>query len=434
MLKFRFLVLSALVMVAFGLIIAPNTPSSYAQSDALTYTIVDTGQSFCYAVDGSAIPCPTADAATFGQDGNYQGLQAAYLDNNDGTVTDLNTGLMWTQDYSNNVTWDEAQRLAEALSIGGYDDWRVPTIKELYSLMDFSGASPGNANDFYVPYLDTDVFNFDFGDTSNGERIIDAQYWSSTVYTSTTMNGDATAFGVNFADGRIKGYSTSTPRNGQGSAHDVRFVRGNTAYGINDFMAEGEIIIDKATGLQWMRYDAAYYTEDGLMPWADALQYCENSTIGGFDDWRLPDAKALQSIVDYSRSPDATNSAAIDPLFTVTSITNEAGAVDYPFFWTSTSHLDGPRPGDRAVYISFGRALGNMEVNGASGWMDVHGAGAQRSDPKSGDPANFADGSGPQGDAIRIENAVRCVRGGTVTVQSGGAIDTRWENMPRDAQ
>ena len=43
-------------------------------------------------------------------------------------------------------------------------------------------------------------------------------------------------------------------------------------------------------------------------------------------------------------------------------------------------------------------------------WMDVHGAGAQRSDPKSGDPADWPTGHGPQGDAIRIYNYVQLVR------------------------
>lgn len=44
------------------------------------------------------------------------------------------------------------------------------------------------------------------------------------------------------------------------------------------------------------------------------------------------------------------------------------------------------------------------------GWIDVHGAGAQRSDAKTGNPANFPTGFGPQGDAIRIYNYVRLVR------------------------
>jgi hypothetical protein len=43
-------------------------------------------------------------------------------------------------------------------------------------------------------------------------------------------------------------------------------------------------------------------------------------------------------------------------------------------------------------------------------WIDVHGAGAQRSDPKLGHPDDWPFGHGPQGDAIRIYNYVRLVR------------------------
>jgi hypothetical protein len=43
-------------------------------------------------------------------------------------------------------------------------------------------------------------------------------------------------------------------------------------------------------------------------------------------------------------------------------------------------------------------------------FVDVHGAGAQRSDPKTGDPAQFPHGRGPQGDVIRIYNYIRLVR------------------------
>lgn len=63
-------------------------------------------------------------------------------------------------------------------------------------------------------------------------------------------------------------------------------------------------------------------------------------------------------------------------------------------------------PGTYAVYIAFGRAMGYMNNT----WVDVHGAGAQRSDPKAGDPADYPTGHGPQGDAIRIYNYVRLVR------------------------
>jgi streptogramin lyase len=45
-----------------------------------------------------------------------------------------------------------------------------------------------------------------------------------------------------------------------------------------------------------------------------------------------------------------------------------------------------------------------------NGWIDVHGAGAQRSDPKTGEAEDYPFGRGPQGDAIRIYNYVRLVR------------------------
>ena len=85
-----------------------------------------------------------------------------------------------------------------------------------------------------------------------------------------------------------------------------------------------------------------------------------------------------------------------------------------PFYWTSTTFSSQTTSdGKAAVYISFGRAMGYMSQFG--GWVDVHGAGAQRSDPKTGDPSQYPYGHGPQGDAIRIYNYVRLVRGGNVT-------------------
>ena len=49
-----------------------------------------------------------------------------------------------------------------------------------------------------------------------------------------------------------------------------------------------------------------------------------------------------------------------------------------------------------------------QQINGV--WQDVHGAGSQKSDVMVGNPANFPDGRGPQGDAVRIYNYVRLVR------------------------
>ncbi|NWF63703.1 MAG: DUF1566 domain-containing protein, partial [Chloroflexi bacterium] len=147
--------------------------------------------------------------------------------------------------------------------------------------------------------------------------------------------------------------------------------------------------------------------------------WCESLDYAGSSDWRLPNAKELHSIVDYTRSPDTTNSAAINPLFQTTYLENginNNGDANYPHYWSSTTHLDGIPAGARAVYFAFGEAQGLM--NGQM--MDVHGAGAQRSDQKSGDPASLPVGAGPQGDVQSIYNYARCVSSGSASASSGG--------------
>jgi hypothetical protein len=387
----------------------------------LSYVIVDTGQTSHYAVTGGAISTPSPGDALYGQDADHTGNTPAYQDNADGTVTDLNTDLMWQQspDMINKSTFDEAVANAASFDLASYDDWRLPSIKELYSLMDFSGST-GMTAASSVPYIDTNYFDFEYGDESV-ERFIDAQYCSSTEYVWTTMNGDHTVFGVNFADGRIKGYGTNAPHGEK--TFFVRYVRGNADYGVNDFSDQGDgTIVDHATGLMWEQDNNG----EGLN-WEEALAWVaqkNNENHLGYDDWRLPNAKELQSIVDYSRSPATTDSAAIDPLFNASAILDEGGEMNWPFYWTSTTHLDGPPEslGFRAVYLAFGEALGFMESPPDSGsfqLLDVHGAGAQRSDPKSGDPSEFPYGHGPQGDVIRIYNHVRCVRDADLSAIEG---------------
>jgi hypothetical protein len=378
-----------------------------------SYTIVDTGQTKTFNNSISINP-PSESSAFYGQDAQYTRYVPNYLDNDDGTITDLNTGLMWQKSTGDKMTWDEAKSGADSFNLAGYDDWRLPTIKELYSLILFSGLDPmveGSGSDDLIPFIDTDYFDFEYGDVY-GDRLIDSQYWSSTKYVSTTMNNNETAFGVNFADGRIKGYPTEPTGRGARQTEKTSFakyVRGNTEYGINDFMDNNDgTITDEATGLMWMKTDS-----QSPMNWEDALSYAESLDYAEYTDWRLPNAKELQSIVDYTRSPHTTSSAAIDPMFEVTTITDEGDNTNYPFYWTSTTHESMAKEGENAVYIAFGEALGFMEVPPDSAnynlW-DVHGAGAQRSDPKTGNPDDYPYGFGPQGDVIRIYNYVRCVR------------------------
>ncbi|MGR5140272.1 DUF1566 domain-containing protein [Photobacterium sp. DNB23_23_1] len=410
-------------MTAFSTVAATN------QSPQYSYSIVDTNQSVCTDAQNVLDECPTEKGKTgFGQDAQYQGSAPSYTRNNDGTVTDNHTGLIWAQTTDTNgdgkitaadkMTYDEAVAYASNLQLAGHSDWRVPTIKELYSLMMFDGEDPSGLNGAGTysirPFLDHEYFGFESGDLSAGERLIDSQYVSSTKYVSTTMNGDETVFGVNFIDGRIKGYGMKSPHGGEKTFY-VMVVRGNTDYGINDFSNNNNgTVTDNATGLTWQQADSG-----AGMDWPAALEYCENLELAGNSNWRLPNIKELQSIVDYTKSPGTTNSAAIDNVFEVTPIFNEGETLDYPSYWSSTTHQN-LKNGKNAAYMAFGRSLGNM--NGE--WVDVHGAGAQRSDPKVYEGIDYPQGHGPQGDAIRYSNNVRCVTdNATVFVAQPEAIE-----------
>jgi len=102
------------------------------------------------------------------------------IDNGNGTVTDEATGLMWQQEtiQNNMMSWRQALSYCERLNLGGHTDWRLPTIKELLSLVDYSR---------YNPAINTKYF-------------LDAKssfYWSSTT---AALNEDY-AWGVNFEYG-----------------------------------------------------------------------------------------------------------------------------------------------------------------------------------------------------------------------------------------
>lgn len=375
-----------------------DDPDTTTNTD-FTYTIVDTGVSKYYN-DNSEISTPTEGQAFYGQDAHFQNNPSSYTNNGDGTITDNVTGLIWEQSISDKISFDEAFAKAAKSFLGGFNDWRVPTIKELYSLIQFTGQLiQGTPIQLYI---DENYFDQPLGNTSLGEREIDAQTWSATEYVGHTMINDETIFGVNFIDGRIKGYPKDKPSSGVANTMYFRMVRGNTEYGKNNFVNnEDGTISDLATGLMWQQHDNI----SGIN-WEAALNYAVNLNTGGYGEWRLPDAKELQSIVDYSRSLQTTNSAAINSLFHCTTINDPEGNINYGYYWTSTTHLDGNDPESSAVYVCFGEGQGFM--NGSL--LDVHGAGAQRSDPKSGDAGDYPQYFGPQGDVRYVYNLVRCVR------------------------
>lgn len=99
------------------------------------------------------------------------------VNNGDGTVTDRSTGLMWQQAEGGFMTWEAALAYCENLDLAGHDDWRLPNLNELHSIVDYEE---------YDPAIDTTFFS---GTLLGG-------YWSSTTFTGDT--GDAWSVGFKY--------------------------------------------------------------------------------------------------------------------------------------------------------------------------------------------------------------------------------------------
>jgi hypothetical protein len=172
-----------------------------AQTGAATYVpapVPKTGQTDCYL---SAAPWGTCNCGNkdcpIGQDGDLeQGVvwpEPRFTDNDDGTVTDNLTGLIWLKNTNcfGASTWkwafnhaDTLNHLECGLTDGSNEgDWRLPNLRELFSLIDHSQDDPA---------LPSAYATFFTGVQSD-------HCWSST----TVANGTSWAWRVDLYDGRV---------------------------------------------------------------------------------------------------------------------------------------------------------------------------------------------------------------------------------------
>ena len=142
---------------------------------AVDCPIPDTGQTKCYD-DEQEITCPSPGDPFYGQDAQYPCNPQSYtkLDANSNDlpdnatewvmVRDNVTGLVWQKDTApGTYNWGEAISYCENLTLGGYSDWRLPTVIELSFIRNL-----GNFN----PSINTGYFS----------NTVSSYYWSSTTY------------------------------------------------------------------------------------------------------------------------------------------------------------------------------------------------------------------------------------------------------------
>lgn len=184
--------------LSLGIVLAATWASS-ATAVTPRGTFAATGQKLCYNVIGKQIAC-----AGTGQDGDVRaGGPLRYVDNGDGTVTDVNTKLQWEKlsddgsihDKDDVFTWVTAfsGKIAElnADNFAGHNDWRLPNARELASIANFQNFNPATS----------EAFN---KNCTPGATVLDgsctattgdlARYWSSTTCVSRTKFAWVTGF------------------------------------------------------------------------------------------------------------------------------------------------------------------------------------------------------------------------------------------------
>ncbi len=387
------ILLAVITLLTTGCITGKSTEAGNLETE-IKFVVTDAMQSQFYDADGNTIDEPEPGDPYYGQDAQHKGIMPSYSDNGDGTVTDENTGLMWQQTPpSEKMTYDEALDYVENLELGGYKDWRLPTIKESFSLAHLDGRLVAQDISQCVPYIDTDYFDFFYDEG----RPYTGSYWTSSVTKIPAENEYEEMeknYGFNWADGHLKSYGDGYYLDGSSSGSSipagVRAVRGEEGvYGVNDFVDNGDgTITDRATGFMWTQQDSGAVNDDATIrlegdenfgrgrTWVDTLAWVQKMNEAeylGYNDWRLPDAKELQSIVQYG----ITDLPATDLDYFNLSRTD-------CYMWTSTTCGDFP---DTALYFAFGRAYG---INLASG-----GAAGMGSGEETGPPRNSGNEMGP---------------------------------------
>ena len=157
----------------------------------------------------------------------------------DGVCRELNSGRMWQVVSSKKLrSLDQAQAYVEQLDLGGYDDWRLPSVKELTSIIDFAEVAPA-INETHFSHTSSNTGTY---------------YWTATEHPEDSSK----YFNIEFR------YGTINALNSAAKANFVKCVRGAEApYSLAD-NGDGSVT-DRITGLLWEQGDA------GPMNWEGAL-------------------------------------------------------------------------------------------------------------------------------------------------------------------
>ena len=184
------------------------------------------------------------------------------------------TGLVWENKQATAVRyyqWGAANTYCDDLKLGGFSDWRLPTVNELASLIDYGGDSSSTIDPVFFP----------FTIASNGYS---DHYWTSTLVPADT----AKYYAILFTRGHVVAGRVQTLGSG------VRAVRGDDMPAAPNLTDNNDgTLTDLNTGLMWKKA-----TSSIPLSWKEALAYCETLSDNG-QKWRLPNINELRTLGNY---------------------------------------------------------------------------------------------------------------------------------------
>ena len=296
-----------------GACVSPGCGDTSCNTPGPHFPLADTGDRECITSYPTCLSaaCPSPGDSLYGQDAQY-GWDTTHSDSDRATVDltvnaepvviDRVTGLMWQgcpaglSDSSCSTgtvakyAWVDAVAYCDSLEWGGYGDWHLPDFYELDSL-----------NSAVLPSFQVS--------------------WSSTtaaMLLPAAAGSEAWELGAPLPKTNLE--PAQCVRGGT-TVTSARFARDTST-------ADEPTVVDHATNLMWQGCAIGHSGSDcatlqyptspafATLYWSDALSYCEGLSWGGHSDWRLPNLKELQSIVDtrfYGPAIDAVAFPTTEP-------------------------------------------------------------------------------------------------------------------------
>ena len=402
-----------------------------------------------------------------------------FTDNGDGTMTDTLTGLMWLKNMnptfllgvgacilngamcSGAVTWQEALDFVKGINdgthdlsgvsgySGGYHDWRLPTIQELWSLSNAEEAG-------LLPWMESQGFV-----VPSATWVPPKTYWSSTSAEDSAYGPSNAWFfdtGVDVYNGMVNltgkinrtclawpvragttgdadlTFPANVPKTGQHTCYDTTGAQrpcagtgedGELRYGVSSpdprFTDNGDgTVTDLLTGLMWLRhatclgYDtwAAGFGKVGTLNDSPGTLSCSGYTAA-YTDWRVPNIRELASLIDRSQpftSPDSVLPEGHPFLEAVS---------DSKFYMSSSSNAATPSLRNWSLGLRFGNIIHASKTEKQYIWP-VRGASSSPLPPLRGDLND--DGTTDLADAV-IALQVECGIYNGVSVTTDGDVD-----------